>query len=139
MEKVIDVAAAIIMQDGLIMVARRAKGEDLEQKWEFPGGKIEPDETPEKCLQREMEEEFAIIVQVKNFVEESLYHYPEKSIRLLAYEVVWLDGDIVLRVHDKIDWVSPDSLLKKDMAPADIPIAQALYIQSQENTDETDG
>ena len=112
------------------MVARRAKGEHLEQKWEFPGGKIEPNETPEECLRRELEEEFAIIVQVRKFISESFYHYPDKSIHLIAYEVVWLGGDFVLRVHDKIDWVTPDALLEKDMAAADIPIAQVLYTQS---------
>lgn len=136
MDKIIDVAAAVIKKDGLIMVARRAKGQHLEQKWEFPGGKIEPDETPENCLRREMEEEFAIIAKAAKFIGESLYHYPDKSIRLLAYEVIWQGGDIVLHVHDKIDWVSPGALLKKDMAAADIPIAQALYTQSQKNTDE---
>ncbi len=109
------------------MVARRAKGEDQEQKWEFPGGKIEPDETPEECLRRELEEEFAITVQVKKLIGESFHHYPDKSIRLIAYEVVWLSGDFILRVHDKIDWVAPDALLEKDLAAADIPIAQVLH------------
>jgi 8-oxo-dGTP diphosphatase len=136
MDKIIDVAAAVMMKDGLIMVARRAQGEHLEQKWEFPGGKIKPGETPKECLQRELKEEFDIIAKVGKFTGESLFHYPDKSIRLLAYEVVWQGGDLILRVHDKIDWVNPDTLLKKDMAAADIVIAQTLYTQSRENTSE---
>jgi 8-oxo-dGTP diphosphatase len=137
MTKVIDVAAAVIMKDGLIMIARRAKGEHLEQKWEFPGGKIEPGETPKECLERELKEEFDIFTNVGKFIGESLYHYSDKSIRLLAYEVVWLDGDLTLRVHDRINWVSPDALLKKDMAAADILIAQILFTQSRDNTSQS--
>ncbi len=133
MANVIDVAAAVIMKDGLVMLARRAMGEHLGQKWEFPGGKIEPGETPRECLQRELKEEFDINTKAGKFLGESLYHYPDKSIRLLAYEVVWLDGDLILRVHDKIDWVRVEELLEKDMAAADIPIAQILYVKPPEH------
>jgi len=94
MGKIIDVAAAVIKENGLIMVARRAKGEHLAGKWEFPGGKIEAHETPEQCLQRELKEEFAIITRTGAFVGESIFNYPDKSIRLLAYEVVRLGGDL---------------------------------------------
>jgi len=127
MKEAIDVAAAVIRKDGLILVARRAKGEDQEQKWEFPGGKIERNETPEECLRRELEEEFSIDIQVRKLIGESFHHYPDKSIRLIAYEVAWLSGDFVLRVHDKIAWVTPDTLLEKDLAAADIPIAKMLF------------
>lgn len=126
MGKIIDVAAAVIKENGLIMMARRAKGEHLAGKWEFPGGKIESHETPEQCLQRELKEEFAIITRTGAFVGESTFNYPDKSIRLLAYEVVWLGGDFMLHVHDKIDWVRPEDILAKEMAAADMPIARML-------------
>ncbi|MFW8600144.1 (deoxy)nucleoside triphosphate pyrophosphohydrolase [Desulfobacterota bacterium M19] len=126
MGKIIDVAAAVIKENSLILVARRAKGEHLEGKWEFPGGKIEPHETPEQCLPRELKEEFAIIARTGAFIGESIFNYPDKSIRLLAYEVVWLWGDFMLHVHDKIDWVRPEDILAKEMAAADMPIARML-------------
>ena len=126
MKKIIDVAAAVIRKNGLIMIARRAQGEHLARKWEFPGGKVEVFETPEQCLCRELKEEFSIVAKVGGCVGESVFHYPDKSIRLLAYEVVWLDGDFILTVHDKIDWVLPNELLARDLAPADIPIARIL-------------
>lgn len=132
MRQIIDVAAAVIKKNGLVMVARRAKGEHLAGKWEFPGGKIEPNESPEECLQRELQEEFAITTQAGRFIGESLYRYPDKSIRLLAYEVFWLNDAFTLRVHDQIDWVKPEALLQKGMAAADIPIAQILCSESQE-------
>ncbi|GBE13334.1 CTP pyrophosphohydrolase [bacterium BMS3Bbin14] len=127
MHKIIDVAAAVIRKNDLILVARRARGEHLEHKWEFPGGKIEPEETPQECLQRELKEEFSIIAKAGGFIGESIFHYPDKSIRLLAHEVRWLGGDFILQVHDKIAWVTPEALLKKDLAAADIPIAQIVY------------
>ncbi len=126
MEKIIDVAAAVIRKNGLILVSRRAKGEHLEGKWEFPGGKIESHETPEQCLQRELKEEFTINARTGAFIGESIFYYPDKSIRILAYEVVWLGGNFMLRVHDKIDWVRPEDILAKEMAAADIPIARML-------------
>ncbi len=132
MEKIITVVAAVIEKDGLIMVARRAMGEHLAGKWEFPGGKIEPNESPEECLQRELQEEFTIKTQAVRFIGESFHRYPDKSIRLLAYEVVWLSGDFILHVHDQIDWVKPEALLKKDLAAADIPTALILCSESQE-------
>ena len=126
MKKIIDVAAGVITKNSLILVARRAKGEHLAGKWEFPGGKIEAHETPEHCLQRELKEEFSIITRPGAFIGESIFHYPDKSIRLLAYEVVWLEGDFMLCVHDKIDWVRPEGILAKELASADIPIARML-------------
>lgn len=126
MGKIIDVAAAVIKKNSLVLVARRAKGEYLEGKWEFPGGKIELRETPEQCLQRELKEEFAIIARTGAFIGESIFHYPDKSIRLLAYEVIWIKGNFILHVHDTIDWVRPDDILAKEMAAADIPIARML-------------
>ncbi len=129
MKKVIDVAAAVIKKDNRVLLAQRAQGEHLEYKWEFPGGKIEPGETPEECLQRELNEEFSIIAQANIFIGESIFHYPDKSIRLLAYEVKWLGGDFILNVHDKIDWVTREALLSKDLAAADIPIAKIVYEQ----------
>ena len=130
MKKIIDVAAAVIKKDGRVLLARRALGEHLEYKWEFPGGKIEPGETPEECLQRELKEEFSIIALANTFIGESIFHYPDKSIRLLAYEVRWLGGDFVLNVHDKIDWVMQEALLEKDLAAADIPIARLVSAKS---------
>jgi len=124
--EIIDVTAAVIRKNNLIMLARRARGEHLERKWEFPGGKIESGETPEECLQRELQEEFSIVARVEKFIGENIFHYPDKSIRLLAYEVRWIGGDFILHVHDKIAWVKLEALLEKNLAAADIPIARII-------------
>jgi len=122
----IDVTAAIIEKDSRILIAQRAAGKHLEHKWEFPGGKIEPGETPEVCLARELKEEFGITAEIKEFVAESVFSYGEKTIRLLGYRAKYVHGEFSLAVHEAIAWVRPDELMEFDLAPADIPIARAL-------------
>lgn len=122
----IRVTAAIIIHDNRVVVARRAPGEKLAGKWEFPGGKIEPGETPEKCLARELAEEFSIQARVGEFVASSTCHYDHDSIELLAYRVEHIAGDIRLSVHDQLAWVLLSELHQIDFAAADIPLAKAI-------------
>lgn len=69
----IDVTAAVIENNSLILSAKRAKGKHLESFWEFPGGKVEPGGTPEECLKRELREEFHIGTEIGEFVAESIF------------------------------------------------------------------
>lgn len=118
----IRVAAAILEQNGCVLLARRAEAKDpLAGRWEFPGGKLEPGETPEACLQRELTEELGIETQIDKFFAES--SYPETSIQLLAYRVRWTGGALCPKVHDKLAWVA-DDILHYDLLPADIPLAE---------------
>ncbi len=126
----IDVAAAVFVENGLILVARRAPGQHLEYKWEFPGGKVEKNETPEECLRRELKEELGVNVEVEDYVGESIFSYPDKDIRLLAYHVKVISGDFSLSVHDKITWVKIHDLPSVNLAEADIPIALILQKQT---------
>ena len=125
----INVVAAVFRQDNLVLVSRRAQGHHLEYKWEFPGGKIEENETPEECLRRELKEELGVIVEVGQYIGESTFSYPNKDIRLLAYQVKLLSGNFSLSVHDRIDWVEIRRLHTIDLANADIPIS--LILQNQ--------
>lgn len=121
-----DVTAAILIKSNKIFIARRAPDEKFAGGWEFPGGKVEENETPEECLQRELFEELGIKAKTKKFFAESIYRYPQGSIRLLAFVVEVISGDICLRVHDDYKWVDPDSLLKYPLLPADVPIAKKI-------------
>jgi 8-oxo-dGTP diphosphatase len=125
----IDVVAAVFRQGDLVLVARRAQGQHLEYKWEFPGGKIEENETSEECLCRELKEELGVVVEVGKYVGESIFSYPDKNIRLIAYQVKLLSGNFTLNVHDRIDWVEIKELSAVDLASADIPIS--LILQNQ--------
>lgn len=118
----IDVCAAVIEKDGLVMAARRKKGSHLEGLWEFPGGKIEEGETPEVCLARELDEEFGITAEIGMYIGESIHAYSNKIIRLLAYRVPRFEGIIQLIDHDEINWLSPSALESIEWAPADIPL-----------------
>jgi 8-oxo-dGTP diphosphatase len=124
----INVTAAVMIREGKVLIARRAAGRHLGGKWEFPGGKVEQGETPEECLARELKEEFEVEVKVGGFLMESVFHYDDvgTTIRLLAYQTEYLGGNFRLRDHDKTEWVSPDELKKYELAPADVPIANAL-------------
>ena len=122
----IDVTAAILVKNGKVLVAKRKSTDKLPDKWEFPGGKIEPDETPRDCLAREMQEEFGITVSVGDFLGESVYHYDHGSIRLLAYRTCWREGNFCLKDHADYAWVRVNQLSDFDFAPADIPFVKKL-------------
>ncbi len=120
------VTAAILEKDGKILIARRKADDRQANKWEFPGGTIEPDETPQDCLKREMQEEFGITVTVGRFLGESIYHYDHGAIRLMAYRAGWESGRIVLNDHAEHRWVPPEQLAEFDFAPADVPFVKKL-------------
>jgi 8-oxo-dGTP diphosphatase len=101
----IDVVAAIILNKKTFLSAKRSPSKRLAGHWEFPGEKIEPGETPEQCLKRELKEEFTIESEIGEFVAESIFDYGDKRIRLLAYKVKHLSGEFQLIDHDEIRWL----------------------------------
>lgn len=127
----IDVTAALIVKDGRILAARRAPGKHLEGHWEFPGGKLEENETPEGCLERELFEEFSISSRVGAYVGQSVYDYGEKVVRLLGYEVEHLSGDFELVDHDELRWLEIDQLADVNWAPADIPLVEQYQARAR--------
>jgi len=124
------VTAAVIEKDGKILIAQRRKGSTLGGRWEFPGGKIEPGETAEECLKRELKEEFDIETEIGKFIIASRFRYCMVPIELLAYRVRYLSGDFKVREHDQIRWVSPSELKLYNFMPADKPIVELLQQHS---------
>jgi len=121
------VTAAILRDvQGHILLCRRAMGQSNCGLWEFPGGKLEPGETLQECLQRELFEELSITSQIGAVIGESEYHYGHGSIRLIALEASWTAGAMELRVHDQVAWVFPSHLTEYTLSPADVPIAHKL-------------
>lgn len=109
-----------------MLLARRKPGGHLGGTWEFPGGKIEPGESPEVCLARELREELGIEVWVGTHVATHTHQYDHAVIELLAYEVEYQGGEFRPVDHDALEWVRPERLLDRDLAPADIPIARVI-------------
>jgi 8-oxo-dGTP diphosphatase len=125
------VTAAIIRDGEKILVVRRGPGEKLAGFWEFPGGKVEHPETLQECLERELFEELDIATKVTDVVAVSDYKYENGAIKLVALKAEILHGEISLSVHDKLQWLTARKILDLKLAPADIPIAQALLEETK--------
>lgn len=127
------VTAAIIRRGATVLLARRQPGQKLAGYWEFPGGKVEEGESLVACLQREIVEELGVQVEIGAVVATSDYVYAHGAIRLVAMETTILGGEPHPTVHDQLIWVPVGQLLHYRLAPADIPIAEALMAGDREN------
>ncbi len=121
----ITVVAALIRKNNRYLIARRATGSDeVLGKWEFPGGKVEKDETEEEALEREIREEFEMNIKAIRFIANNVCEYPTKTIDLRLYECKYLSGDFHLHDHFEYKYVYKKDFLKYDLCPADIPLAK---------------
>ncbi len=122
------VTCGIIEQDGCVLAAQRSRTMSMPLKWEFPGGKIKPDETLEHCLCREIAEELAIEVCVRHALTEVTHSYPEVTITLYPFVCSIISGTIILREHAAVIWLPGKDLTSLDWAAADRPVLE-IYLQ----------
>jgi len=125
------VSCAIIRQEGLTLAVQRNAGMSLPFKWEFPGGKIKKNETPEKCLKRELMEELALEVQVGEALEPMTHAYRKFTVILYPFICALRSGEIVLHEHAAFAWLTPSGLPELDWAEADRPVVDA-YLKMPE-------
>lgn len=117
-------AAALIDVDGRVLICQRPEGKQLAGLWEFPGGKVEPGETPEACLIRELEEELGIQVAkacLAPFVFAS-HEYESFHLLMPLYLCRKWEGQVQNREHKAMAWVKPNKLTDYPMPPADEPL-----------------
>ena len=123
----ITVVAALIKKDEKVLIAKRATGdENTLGKWEFPGGKVEPNESEECAIEREIKEEFEMDIKAKKFIINNVCEYPNRTIDLRLYECEYVSGEFKLHDHFEYAWVNIENLLDYDLAKADIPLANEL-------------
>ncbi len=120
------VTAAVIRKDGKILIARRKKA-CMGYRWEFPGGKLEENETLEECLKREIREELGIDIAVGSLLSARKHVINcQAAIILYAYHAEHISGDIVLTDHDAIEWVSPEDLPRYSFPDPDRQVVEEL-------------
>lgn len=123
--KHIEVVAAIILRDGRIFATQRGYGE-WKDWWEFPGGKIEPGESPEDALKREIREELATEIEVDELLTTVEYDYPKFHLTMHCYLCTIISGDLSLLEHEDARWLALDELDCVKWLPADKDVIEKL-------------
>lgn len=113
------VAAIIINNENKILIAKRKVSLKYGGLWEFPGGKVEKGEAYEDTAIRELKEEMGIDIQILKYFGETISDQQDKSIKLIGFKCIVINGDITLTDHDEYKWVSKDELTNYELTPAD--------------------
>jgi len=127
--KFVRVAAAVIEQEGLVRIFRRGGNDSYTGKWEFPGGKLEDDETPEEALRRELCEEFAVDSEIGPMLDHYWYKYPKREPISLTFFAAKLLGVPEFIEHTESAWVQPAQLTSYDLMNADMVFVATRYVQ----------
>lgn len=126
MKKEINVVGAVVTNDGKILSARRSESMSLSGMWEFPGGKIEPGETPRAALVREMQEELLCTVEIGDQVASTRYEYDFGFVTLTTFYATLVEGEPQLTEHAEIRWIDAVDLDNVEWAPADVPAVETI-------------
>ena len=121
------VVAALIVQDGKLLVCQRTRHQTMPLKWEFPGGKIEEGEQPRDALRRELDEELGIAATVGDELARIQHEYPNGAMVELRFFIVHeYQGELENRIFKQIQWADPKELLKFDFLEADLTLVKDL-------------
>ena len=123
--KTIEVVAAIIIHNDQIFATQRGYGE-FKDGWEFPGGKMEPGETPQQALVREIREELDTEIEVGSLVETVEYDYPNFHLTMHCFLCTIRSGELVLKEHEAAKWLTREELDSVDWLPADLEVVEKI-------------
>jgi 8-oxo-dGTP diphosphatase len=124
MSNIINVTCAIIVIENKILVTQRSEKMKLPLKWEFPGGKLEENESEIDCIKREIKEEINIEIEVLRKLSNSIYDYGNFKINLIPFIAKHILGEIKLTEHSDYKLLEKVELLSLDWAEADLPIVE---------------
>jgi len=131
----IPVVAAVVFREERVLITRRRPEKRQGGLWEFPGGKVESEETPQEALRRELSEELCCPARVGPFLAAENHDYGDMIVRILAYHAV-LDGEVsCLTDHDRLAWARPSELSTYELAPADRFLIDALIAKQGDAPD----
>ena len=128
--KTVKVVAAVITASNengekMIFATQRGYGE-FKDGWEFPGGKVEPGETPQAALKREIMEELETEIEVGDLIETIEYDYPTFHLSMDCFWAQIVKGDLVLREHEAAKWLTKEQLESVDWLPADLGLVEKV-------------
>ena len=119
--KTINVVAAVIFKDGKVFATQRGYGE-FKDGWEFPGGKVEPGESPEDALRREIREELEVEVNVGDLIDTIEYDYPAFHLSMKCFACTIAGGSPHLLEHEAAKWLTSTQLGSVNWLPADVTL-----------------
>jgi 8-oxo-dGTP diphosphatase len=119
------VTAAVVIENGRLLLTRRPPGDKLAGLWELPGGKVEAGESPQECLKRELLEELAMRAGIGEVLARTTYEYDHGCFSMIALRATRL-SEFKLLAHDAFAWVGADELKGYDLAPADVELVDCL-------------
>ena len=125
MVKTIEVVAAVMVRDGHVFASQRGYG-DFKGWWEFPGGKIEPGETPQEALVREIREELAAEIEVGDLLETVEWDYPSFHLTMHCFLCTLLTDSLHLNEHQDSAWLTRETLRSVRWLPADEGVVARL-------------
>jgi len=123
--KIVKVVAAIIVHEDKIFATQRGYG-DFKDGWEFPGGKIEKNETPQEALIREIKEELDTEIEVGELLDTVEYDYPKFHLSMDCFICTIKSGELVLKEHEAAKWLTKDTLDSVDWLPADQGLVEKI-------------
>ncbi|MEQ9263452.1 MAG: (deoxy)nucleoside triphosphate pyrophosphohydrolase [Owenweeksia sp.] len=122
----IKVVCGVIIDGKKVLLAQRSVQMEHPLKWEFPGGKMENDETPGEALKRELLEELNMNIHVNLVLKPVFWTYPEKEVKLIPLLCKWTGGAILTREHQQLKWCNWNELQNMDVLEADIAIVNEI-------------
>lgn len=134
MKKIIKVIGAIIKNtENEILCALRSKDMNLSGFWEFPGGKLEEGETPEKAIVREIREELNCEVEFDSLFSATTYEHEEYILNLMIAKCNLIEGQPLAKEHAKLLWLPIDYIESLNWAPADIQAVKKLILKHKKS------
>lgn len=131
----IKVTCAIIRIENKVLAVQRSEKMNLPLKWEFPGGKMEADESEEDCILREIKEELNLKIRIRKRLTPTKFSYPNINIELLPFFADYISGELILLEHKQHVLLEIKDLMSLDWAEADIPVVMELIKFSEDNID----